>query len=346
MTLSRPKSYNVHSLNTPAVASEDLSTLSRLAGADVTAPLEIHGGRNSRVLRFSAGGKSLIAKFYYRGAGDGRDRFSAETAALRFLAENGSLFAPRLIAADEKAGCAVLEDLGGRKLTGREIGKTEIGQAVDFTAELHAFKGKPGADRLPQASEACFSLRALTEHLASRLSRLRAAEDAGLDRYLRDELSPAVSKAASWAEALVPAGRELAPSERTLSQSDFGFHNALLCAGGRLRFVDFEYFGWDDPAKMISDFLLQPVEGLSAEARSDFREGALARFGQAGLGDRVTAVYPLYGLKWALIMLNGFLAEHGARRGFAKVSETPAEQIEKSRRMLARMNTEHRGFAA
>ena len=36
---------------------------------------------------------------------------------------------------------------------------------------------------------------------------------------------------------------------RCLSPSDFGFHNALLEATGKLRFVDFEYAGWDDPAK-------------------------------------------------------------------------------------------------
>lgn len=288
----------------------------------------------------------MIAKFYYRGAGDARDRFSAETAALTFLNENGSLFAPRLVAADQNAGLAVLEDLGDRKLSGQEIGAPEIDQAVEFAAELRGFKAKPGARDLPMASEACFSLRTLVEHLASRLSRLALVKDAGLERFLREELSPAVSKAESWSRARLPLDHEVKLSERTLSQSDFGFHNALFCADGRVRFVDFEYFGWDDPAKMISDFLLQPVEGLGAEAMSRFCQGVLAHFGQEGLAERVTAIYPLYGLKWALIMLNGFIPEHGARRDFAKVPETPIEQIEKSRRMLARMNNEHRGFAA
>src|SRR4029077_9202981 len=58
------------------------------------------------------------------------------------------------------------------------------------------------------------------------------------------------------------AGRGIAidarlPDEAViLSPSDFGFHNALV-DGGRVGFVDFEYAGRDDPAKLIGDFFNQ-----------------------------------------------------------------------------------------
>ena len=55
------------------------------------------------------------------------------------------------------------------------------------------------------------------------------------------------------------------PPRRSLSPSDFGFHNALLEADGRLTFVDFEYFGWDDPVKIVADVMLHPGMGLSAD---------------------------------------------------------------------------------
>ena len=36
--------------------------------------------------------------------------------------------------------------------------------------------------------------------------------------------------------------------------------NALLAASDKkLRFLDFEYAGWDDPAKLIGDFFCQPA---------------------------------------------------------------------------------------
>ena len=42
-----------------------------------------------------------------------------------------------------------------------------------------------------------------------------------------------------------------------LSPSDFGFHN-ILQSEGRLNFLDFEYAGRDDLAKLLSDFRLCP----------------------------------------------------------------------------------------
>ena len=50
----------------------------------------------------------------------------------------------------------------------------------------------------------------------------------------------------------------LAAEDCCLSPSDFGFHNALLDDEGKLTFLDFEYAGRDDPAKLVSDFFCQP----------------------------------------------------------------------------------------
>ena len=44
---------------------------------------------------------------------------------------------------------------------------------------------------------------------------------------------------------------------RCLSPSDFGFHNALIDQRDNVRFCDFEYAGWDDPAKTVCDFFCQ-----------------------------------------------------------------------------------------
>src|SRR6185503_11886129 len=42
-----------------------------------------------------------------------------------------------------------------------------------------------------------------------------------------------------------------------LSPSDFGYHNAVLADDETVRFFDFEYAGWDDPAKLVCDFFNQ-----------------------------------------------------------------------------------------
>ena len=101
----------------------------------------------------------------------------------------------------------------------------------------------------------------------------------------------------------------LPDSSRTLSPSDFGFHNALKRPDGQIVFLDFEHFGWDDPAKMIADFLLHPHPDMAIgkSLKRRFIRRMLQCFeDQADLLQRVEIVYPLFGLKWCMIILNPF----------------------------------------
>ena len=139
-------------------------------------------------------------------------------------------------------------------------------------------------------------------------------------------------------------------NERTLSSSDFGFHNALKRANGQIVFLDFEYFGWDDPAKMISDFLLHPQIYLRANLKSRFFKEMLNCFDFIpNIDKRIMIVYPLFGLKWCLILLNEFVSADLLRRHFAESGEIDqeqlrAEQLAKARIMLLRIVREHESF--
>ena len=66
---------------------------------------------------------------------------------------------------------------------------------------------------------------------------------------------------------------------RSLVPSDFGFHNSLRRPDGSLAFVDFEYFGWDDPVKLTADILLHPGRPLAAPQRRRFRAAAARLYG-------------------------------------------------------------------
>jgi hypothetical protein len=160
---------------------------------------------------------------------------------------------------------------------------------------------------------------------------------------------------AQWSESRLQAvgmsfADELDWSRRTLSPSDFGFHNALRQPDGRIIFLDFEYFGWDDPAKMIADFLLHPAMALSAELNRIFALAIFRRFADwPDLVRRVESVYPLFGLKWCMIMLNEFLPESYLRRQFAAGapedrSALQRQQLDKARQMLRRIRQEYQCF--
>ena len=87
---------------------------------------------------------------------------------------------------------------------------------------------------------------------------------------------------------------------RTLSPSDFGFHNAIRRSDDVLIFIDFEYFGWDDPAKTISDFLLHPAMQLNEEHSQMFLSNCTNVFSTTdeNLSKRITSktkVFLLHG---------------------------------------------------
>src|SRR5207244_11655608 len=91
---------------------------------------------------------------------------------------------------------------------------------------------------------------------------------------------------------------ELPVFRRCLSPSDFGFHNALLADDGRLRFLDFEYAGWDDPAKLVCDFFCQPACPVPMNHYSDFAKQVATLTSDPALHRmRMDLLLPLYRLK-------------------------------------------------
>ena len=61
------------------------------------------------------------------------------------------------------------------------------------------------------------------------------------------------------------------------------------------------------------------------------------------------SVYPLFGLKWCLILLNEFVADSFQRRQFAATgaadrSALQLQQLDKARRMLNRISQEYQSF--
>jgi len=131
----------------------------------------------------------------------------------------------------------------------------------------------------------------------------------------------------------------LSQAQRCLSPSDFGFHNALRAEDGRLRFFDFEYAGWDDPAKLACDFFCQPQVPVAFGHRENFlNQLAHALELDSAFFDRVRWLAPGYQVKWCCIMLNDFIVSDRARRDFAKGTADGDQrrriQLEKARRSL------------
>jgi len=315
----------------------------------VRAVVPLSGGANNRVFRVEAAAGVALLKSYFRHPDDPRDRLGAEWAFASFAWDAGVRSLPRPLACDAAAGLAMFEFVAGRSLHGTTVGDTEVDAAIDFFRSLNAARGNPAAAALPVASEACFSI---DDHLVTvdrRVARLRAvpagsAVDHAAAGFVEAELAPAweqVKAAARQAAADlgVKTDRRLGAADRCLSPSDFGFHNAIRAADGRLRFIDFEYAGWDDPAKLACDFFCQPAVPAPAAAFDRFAAAVAELFAEpAAHRGRAGLLLPVYRVKWCCILLNEFLPVGGRRRAFSAAADQDARkaaQLAKARAALA-----------
>ena len=171
--------------------------------------------------------------------------------------------------------------------------------------------------------------------------RRRAVASPELEWFIAREFAPVVAKKVADAKrryrrARLDFERQLALCERLLSPSDFGFHNARRRRDGALQFFDFEYFGWDDPAKLIADFLLHPGMNLNPSLKRRFHGGTRIALGLgAGFDARFRALYPLFGLCWCLILLNPFLRGRWAAAGNAStLARVRTRQLDRARARL------------
>lgn len=335
-----------------SAALEAADSLEELAGRLLGARARLHacvGGGNNRIWRVESPEGRFALKCYPRQADDPRDRLGAEFAALSFLANHGVDCAPRPIACDRAENVALYEWVDGTRVD--EPSEDDVEAALEFIALLKGLSRAPDAQRLPLASAACLSYGAVTAQIGSRLYRLRQAArgEEALEAFLEAEFAPVCAALLARAAAMLePAEdeKELPAQLRILSPSDFGFHNALRRADGSLAFVDFEYFGWDDPAKLTADFLLHAGHRLKPELARRFEAGMRALFSaDPGFALRLDALKPLYGLCWVLILLNEFVPERLARRTYAGAVEGAdrlrARQLDRARALLASLRGTH-----
>ena len=235
----------------------------------------LHGGYNNRVFRIDLNGSQICLKSYFKHHDDPRNRVDTEFSFVSFAWNKGVHALPKPIVCDKKNRLALYELVSGRHLKPKEVTENMVQQALAFYCDLNRFKDEPEASSLPRASEACFSMASHLECVENRIDKLlelngpspieREAVQFIHGDLLKSwrELAESVHKqAGQWGLSLE---EKVAKSDRCLSPSDFGFHNAILATDGQLRFIDFEYAGWDDPAKTIADFFSQPAVPVPLE---------------------------------------------------------------------------------
>jgi hypothetical protein len=302
-------------------------------------------GGNNRVVSVVADGERYIAKWYYHDAAEARDRLASEFSFLEHAWEQGIRCIPQPLVSDPLARVALYELVEGQRPRPDQLDAGKVLKAAQFFASLNAESSRSAGRHLVTASDACFSL---TEHVSSVDRRIAKLSSIPPETHAdREGVAFAGELAAGWALARRRILREtndpralISDQWRCLSPSDFGFHNALLRPSGEICFLDFEYAGWDDPAKMLADFFAHPGVPVALEFFDAYAAEACAPFADAQmLIERARRLEVIARVRWCCIILNEFLPDIARRRRFADpaldLEVRKLQQVRKARQLYA-----------
>ena len=268
--------------------------------------IQLNGRGNSSVYKITTTGAPIFFKIYPQESG--HNRINSEFDSTSMLFSSGMTEIQNPIACNKALGIAAYKWIDVDD--SYEYNTSTVRELLNFLKKLHDCKVKRKFDTFLMASDSCTSISEIEMQIKRRLSELDKASEhsAMLNNFLENEFKPLFKKVAIWSKAGFSNDDYYKPIERqemTLNPSDFGFHNILMSQDGCLKFIDFEYFGWDDPVKLASDFSHHAAMNLTKEMECLWFQGIKNIYGECLL-DRLKASWPLYGLNWCLIILNEF----------------------------------------
>jgi len=318
----------------PAQATDNKWLAQTFCTEQIDTVTRLRGRGNSRIYRVcTSSGNTYALKSYPDRLIDPRPRLRNETKACELLAH--FQLTPKSIGYDEELNLALFEWIKGESPT--KIETTHIDQALVFIDKLKQLPDSVYRD-FPKASEACLTAMDLLSQVQERIKILESVDDLELQRFLETSINSLWNEIWDWFTSKWPSRSfeiELSSAKQILSPSDFGFHNSLQRSDGRLCFVDLEYFGRDDPVKLAADFVWHPAMNLKPAETKRWLEGMFEIFDQdLDLQQRFRAAWPMYGLRWVLILLNEFREDGWQKRVHAN------EELRQNRKEIQKLQIE------
>jgi len=268
----------------------------------------LRGGINNRVYLCNGERQQRIIKGYQKSKRDQHDRMEAEVQFLKLANRVTPNYIPELIDVDEHHRCVILEYINGEEFQqGVLPAQGAIDVAVKFLQQLN---GKPRLANKLITTSAAEGFLSLNEHLAnvgSRIERIKCEQNnstsKAMTNILVDKLRSEFEKLQEETKRQLNKGfckDKIGLAERCISPSDFGFHNAIMTPNG-IKFIDFEFAGWDDPAKTSLDFVLQPKIAVGCKVSEINKAWGPKR--KEEIERRCKVLGPILRLKWTCIIL-------------------------------------------
>ncbi len=303
---------------------------------------KVEGRGNSEINKVVADDNIYIVKIYPQSGS--HNRLLAEYNSLKLLEELSVPYLQIPVAYDQGLGIAIYDYIEGEKIT--NYGSANIKQMLSLLTILNTNKVRERFVNFNLASNACLKGSDIEVQIENRLKSFDEALDTHMElkSFINDQFIPAFNDILVWSKNNWPKNytKNLPNSDLILSPSDFGFHNMIRTQSGDLFFYDFEYFGWDDPVKLIADVSHHAAFELSVEHERLWLNGCLDIYGQSIL-ERYRVAWPLYGLVWCLIILNEYNKSLWERRIVAngvlkhKKERILLIQLDKAKKQLSKV---------
>ena len=307
---------------------------------------DIGQGGNNQLFLIRHPKQNFVLKKYFYSEIDGRDRLSAEFNFLEAIYKIVPTRVPKPFAKNIDANIGLYSFLEGKRLASSdEIKNAYINDAAQFIANIN--KNKSVFENIiKNGSEAYFSIQSHLNAIDLRVLELSSAP-------IKDKLFQTTVAALKirWEETKntvlesclsqrLDIDQDLELAEKILSPSDFGFHNALVSSDDQVCFIDFEYAGWDDPAKLVGDFFSQVAVPISSEFLQSFMNTAFeSLINPEAAKRRAEILLNPYKIKWVCIILNVFLKNNLERRLFANpslnITQLKELQLRKATKLLS-----------
>ncbi len=311
----------------------DVSTwFTAITNLNVSKADEMPRGGNSNLYKINASNKNCYAaKVYPDKSDNGTSRLQKEYRSIEFLQANNVTNIPTTVISDEALDLGIYSWVNGEIIEKSDL--DDLKQAVDFVQKLYEISKSSNAKYLGCATEACLSANDLVTQVEKRIDKLMSitTEYDVLKHFLVDQFIPLWQDLVEYAFDEWPSSSrydDLKVEYQTLSPSDFGFHNAIRQSDS-LVFVDFEYFGWDDPVKLTADFMWHPAMKLDVEDSLYWEKSMIDIFSSdPDFEQRLHASKPFYGMRWGLIVLNRFLPDCIANHKLSATKHDGSEEYE------------------
>ena len=236
----------------------------------------------------------------------------AEIELLNFAAQTAQGYTPKIIFTDLENRCIVIEYINGKNFTeGKAPPRKSIEAAVKFFKLLNSDHSAAKVAITQDAAEGFLTLREHIENVRARIEKMEVKHlEENLQERAKNYLWNIHKKLENVEETTyeriknAEVNDAIGIGERMVSPSDFGFHNAIRTKTG-VCFIDFEFAGWDDPAKTFADFVLQPKVPAAKETMKLFLKSIQTQQ-KIEIERRLETLTPILELKWLCIVL-GFL---------------------------------------